>query len=85
VRGVDVTVNVTPAGQIAISGNDNVITRKGGAGNWYERDVVFDAAMMKQGENVMTLTVPAGALSNGVVYDYLRLELDEAGQTTMAR
>jgi hypothetical protein len=25
----------------------------------------------------MTLTVPAGELTSGVVYDYLRLELDE--------
>jgi rhamnogalacturonan endolyase len=32
---------------------------------------------MKQGENEMTLTVPAGELTSGVTYDYLRLELDE--------
>jgi hypothetical protein len=25
----------------------------------------------------MTLTVPAGEVTSGVVYDYLRLELDE--------
>ncbi|MGA2233762.1 MAG: polysaccharide lyase family protein, partial [Tepidisphaeraceae bacterium] len=81
---VDVTVNDKPAGQIRVAGNDNVITRKGNAGNWYERDVVFDAAMMKQGDNVLTLTVPAGPLNNGVIYDYLRLELDDAAQATNA-
>jgi rhamnogalacturonan endolyase len=79
---VDVTVNAKPAGQIKVAGSDNVIVRKGNAGNWYERDVVFDAAMMKQGDNVLTLTVPAGPLNNGVVYDYLRLELDESSQAT---
>jgi rhamnogalacturonan endolyase len=32
---------------------------------------------MKPGENAMTLTVPEGEVTSGVVYDYLRLELDE--------
>jgi hypothetical protein len=32
---------------------------------------------MKQGKNVLALTVPAGGLMNGIIYDYLRLELDE--------
>jgi rhamnogalacturonan endolyase len=32
---------------------------------------------LKAGENEMTLTVPAGDLTSGVCYDYLRLELDE--------
>jgi rhamnogalacturonan endolyase len=32
---------------------------------------------MKQGENEMQLTVPAGDVTTGVVYDYLRLELNE--------
>jgi rhamnogalacturonan endolyase len=33
--------------------------------------------LLKPGENEMQLTVPAGDLTSGVVYDYLRLELDE--------
>ena len=37
----------------------------------------FDAALLKAGENDMTLTVPGGDLQSGVVWDYLRLELDE--------
>ena len=35
----------------------------------------FDAALLKAGENEVQLTVPAGELTSGVVYDYLRLEL----------
>jgi rhamnogalacturonan endolyase len=44
---------------------------------WHEYTQPFAAALLKQGENTMTLTVPAGELTTGVVYDYLRLELDE--------
>ena len=46
-------------------------------GVWQEYKQPFDAALLKQGENEMQLTVPAGELTSGVVYDYLRLELDE--------
>jgi rhamnogalacturonan endolyase len=48
-------------------------------GVWQERDQAFDASLLKAGENTMTLTVPAGDLTTGVVYDYLRLEVNEAG------
>jgi rhamnogalacturonan endolyase len=44
---------------------------------WQELTLKFDASMMKQGENEMTLTVPAGEVTSGVVWDYLRLELNE--------
>jgi rhamnogalacturonan endolyase len=45
-------------------------------GLWQERTLMFDASLLKSGENVMTLTVPAGDLQSGVVWDYLRLELN---------
>jgi len=44
---------------------------------WHEYTLPFDAALLKGGENEMSLTVPAGELTSGVVYDYLRLELNE--------
>jgi rhamnogalacturonan endolyase len=43
---------------------------------WQELKLPFDAAILKSGENEMQLTVPAGEVTSGVVYDYLRLELD---------
>jgi rhamnogalacturonan endolyase len=46
-------------------------------GVWHEYSQPFDASLMKAGENQMTLTVPAGDLTSGVCYDYLRLELKE--------
>ena len=44
-------------------------------GVWREYVQTFDAALLKAGENEIQLTVPAGELTSGVVYDYLRLEL----------
>jgi len=46
-------------------------------GVWYQYTQKFDAALLKDGENSMTLTVPAGDLTTGVVWDYLRLELND--------
>ncbi len=51
---------------------------------WQECDLPFDAAMLKQGDNEMQLTVPAGELTTGVVYDYLRLEVDENQSAPLA-
>ncbi len=46
-------------------------------GVWRQYVQPFDGSLLKQGENEMTFTVPAGELTSGVVYDYLRLELNE--------
>jgi rhamnogalacturonan endolyase len=48
-------------------------------GLWQERTLMFDASLLKPGENTMTFTVPAGDLQSGVVWDYLRLELNTGG------
>jgi len=57
---------------------DGVISRHQVQGGWYERELAFDASLMKEGENVLTLMVPAGSLNSGVIYDYIRLELEGA-------
>jgi rhamnogalacturonan endolyase len=44
---------------------------------WQELTLKFDAALLKRGGNELQLTVPAGDVTTGVVYDYLRLELKE--------
>ena len=49
-------------------------------GVWYQYTQKFDAALLKEGENSMTLTVPAGELTTGVVWDYLRLELNDGSR-----
>lgn len=80
-RSIAVTVNEQQAGTVTGLVNNSTISRDGIAGTWSERDVVFDASLMRSGENVMKLTIPAGSLTSGVIYDYLRLELDVTGQT----
>ena len=47
-------------------------------GAWYQYVQRFDAALLKQGENEVTFTIPAGDVTTGVVWDYLRLELNDA-------
>jgi rhamnogalacturonan endolyase len=49
-------------------------------GVWYQYVQKFDAALLKPGENSVTFTVPAGDLTSGVVWDYLRLELNDGSK-----
>ena len=58
------------------------INRDGIGGSWCERDLIFDASLMKAGTNTLELTIPPGSLTSGIMYDYLRLELDESGKAT---
>src|SRR5581483_11753834 len=75
-RAVDVTVNDAAAGSTGPLMNTSTIHRDGIRGYWQEKAVTFDAALMKQGTNVLKLTIPRGGVMNGVMYDYVRLELD---------
>ncbi len=75
-RSVDVAVNDKPAGNSGPLQDTATIRRDGISGYWYERPVRFDAALMKAGTNVLALTIPPAGATNGIEYDYLRLELD---------
>jgi rhamnogalacturonan endolyase len=83
-----IAVNGTYAGALGDASNpDNprvistdAIRYNTDRGLWQQRTLKFDAAMLKKGENSITFTVPAGEVSSGVVWDYLRLELDEKGK-----
>ena len=83
--GLTIGVNGKPVGSIRPV-STNALRYNTDRGVWREYSQPFDAALLKAGENEMTLTVPAGDLTSGVAYDYLRLELDEnqtfAGTTT---
>jgi rhamnogalacturonan endolyase len=74
--GLAVGVNGQGVGSIRYIAT-NAIRYNTDKGIWREYTLAFDAALLKPGENEMTLTVPAGEVTSGVVYDYLRLELDE--------
>ncbi|HZZ27242.1 MAG TPA: polysaccharide lyase family protein [Pirellulales bacterium] len=74
--GLAVAVNGQSAGTIRPMAT-NALRYNTNKSVWQELTLTFDATLMKQGENEMQLTVPAGQLTSGVVYDYLRLELNE--------
>jgi rhamnogalacturonan endolyase len=76
-RSLAADLNDQPIGTVSNLTYNATINRDGIGGYWAEHDLVFDASRMKQGKNVLALTVPAGGLMNGIIYDYLRLELDE--------
>ncbi|MDR1012213.1 MAG: GDSL-type esterase/lipase family protein [Opitutaceae bacterium] len=82
-RAIDIAVNGQPAGKIDGLPGDGTITRHGTQGIWYEREFAFDAALLRAGENTLVLTIPAGPVNNGMMYDYLRLELDETATRTL--
>jgi rhamnogalacturonan endolyase len=77
-RSIAATVNDQSIGTVTGLTYNATINRDGIGGTCTERDLTFDASMMRAGENVLKLTIPAGGLMNGVIYDYIRLELDEA-------
>ncbi|MDR3698347.1 MAG: polysaccharide lyase family protein [Candidatus Sulfopaludibacter sp.] len=74
-RSIDVSVNDQPAGTVSGLVYNATINRDGIQGSWVEKDVTFDASLMKEGRNVLKLTIPAGGLTSGIIYDYLRLEV----------
>jgi rhamnogalacturonan endolyase len=74
-----VLVNGRPIGEI-ITGKDSAMIRAGIHGQYLERDLPFAATLLKSGGNRITLDQRArGAAQINVMYDCLRLELDESG------
>ncbi len=74
-----VSVNGREVGEVAPlnATGDSSIVRHNIQGIWFERELSFNAILMKKGTNVIVLTIPAGPVNNGVIYDCVRLELDE--------
>jgi len=73
----DVGVNGKNVGTVQII-STNAIRYNTNKGVWRQYAQPFDASLLKQGENSVTFTVPAGEVTSGVVWDYLRLELNES-------
>ena len=75
---VDAAVNGRPIGTTGELPESGVMHRDGiRSVALTERNLKFDAALLKPGENVIELTKHVRAWTDGVLYDYLRLELDE--------
>jgi rhamnogalacturonan endolyase len=75
--GIQVTVNGQSAGGTGPIADTATIRRDGIRGYWSERDVAFDGALLKDGENILQLSIPGGDPTSGVEYDFVRLEMDE--------
>jgi rhamnogalacturonan endolyase len=80
-RSIEVRVNNTLVGTVTGLRYNATINRDGIGGFWTEKDVPFNASAMHSGQNVMTLTIPAGGLTSGVMYDYIRLEFVASGNS----
>jgi rhamnogalacturonan endolyase len=74
--GLGVAVNGQSVGTIQTVAT-NAMRYNTDRGIWRDYTLPFNGALLKSGENEMRLTVPAGDVNTGVVWDYLRLELDE--------
>lgn len=74
---IEVAVNGRPVGDTGLLPATSTMHRDGITGYWTERRVRFDAALLRAGENRITLHLPAESWTQGVLYDYLRLELAE--------
>ena len=77
---LDIGVNGKKAGTIHPV-STNALRYNTNKGVWNQYIVKFDASLMKAGANEMTFTVPAGDVTTGVVWDYLRLELNDGSKT----
>ncbi len=75
---LNVAVNGTDVGAVPLAPSDASLARHQMYGRWFETWLSFDAGLLREGENTLTLTIPAGPLNNALVYDYLRLELSES-------
>ncbi len=74
---MDIAVNGKEAGRIVNTIREGAIARHGSHGLWHEDELAFNAGLLQNGANTLTITVPAGAVDDGMMYDYIRLELDE--------
>ena len=81
---IDLAVNGHPAGTTGPLPSSGVMHRDGIRGMQIERDLPFDTSLLTAGKNVLELTTHARAWTDGVLYDYLRLEIEDANapQTT---
>lgn len=74
-NNVAVSVNDKNAGETGRLPQTGVMHWDGIRGYWCERNVPFDASLLNKGTNVIRLSFPVYSWRQGVLYDYLRLEI----------
>jgi rhamnogalacturonan endolyase len=75
---VEAFVNDQSIGETGTLPSTSAMQRDGIRAFWIEKPLTFDASRMKAGTNVIKLKSHADSWSQGVMYDVVRLELNEA-------
>jgi hypothetical protein len=75
---VETFLNDQPIGETGILPSTSAMQRDGIRAYWIEKDIGFDATLMRQGTNVIKLLSHASNWSQGVMYDCVRLEFASA-------
>jgi len=74
---VQALVNGRSIGDTGPLPSTGAMHRDGIRGYWIEKDLTFDAALLAPGSNVIKLVSPATSWPQGVLYDCVRLEIDD--------
>ena len=72
---INVAVNGHPVGTTGPLPSSGVMHRDGIRATEILSDIPFDTSVLEPGRNVMTLTTHAREWTDGILYDYLRLEI----------
>lgn len=75
---VEVIVNGKSVGETGPLPATSAMQRDGIRAYWIEKAIAFDAKLLKPGDNDIQLLSHSHSWSQGVMYDYLRLELEDA-------
>jgi rhamnogalacturonan endolyase len=81
---VEAYANDKSIGETGPLPSTSAMQRDGIRAYWIEKDLSFDASLLNRGTNVIKLLSTAYSWSQGVMYDCVRLELDDS-QSTAAR
>lgn len=74
---VEASVNEESIGDTGLLPSTGTMQRNGIRAFWVERPLTFDASLLQTGVNVIQLKSHATSWTQGVIYDVVRLELDE--------
>jgi rhamnogalacturonan endolyase len=75
---VEAFANDKSIGETGPLPSTSAMQRDGIRAYWIEKDLSFDASLLNRGTNVIKLLSHADSWSQGVMYDCLRLELDDS-------
>jgi rhamnogalacturonan endolyase len=79
---VEVLANDKSIGETGPLPSTSAMQRDGIRAYWIEKDLSFDASLLNRGTNIIKLLSHADSWSQGVMYDCVRLELDDSKTTT---